>query len=55
MDMLRHIHRLTSDQRNAFVAHFLDWSLDAFDTQVLALLITPGPVNDWRVSLEQVL
>jgi SHS family lactate transporter-like MFS transporter len=36
---MTHIRGLTSDQRNAFMASFLGWSLDAFDYFILVFVI----------------
>ena len=39
MNIMTHIRGLTSDQRNAFMASFLGWSLDAFDYFILVFVI----------------
>ena len=41
MEFIRHFRRLTSVQRNTFVACFLGWSLDAFDFFILILCVNP--------------
>jgi MFS transporter, SHS family, lactate transporter len=40
MDVLGHFRRLTSAQRNAFIACFLGWSLDAFDFFILIFCVS---------------
>jgi MFS transporter, SHS family, lactate transporter len=39
MNIVTHFRGLTSDQRNAFMASFLGWSLDAFDYFILVFVI----------------
>jgi SHS family lactate transporter-like MFS transporter len=39
MNIATHLRGLTSDQRNAFLASFLGWSLDAFDYFILVFVI----------------
>jgi MFS transporter, SHS family, lactate transporter len=39
MELLGHFRRLTSVQRNTFIACFLGWSLDAFDFFILILCV----------------
>jgi SHS family lactate transporter-like MFS transporter len=40
MDFLGHFRRLTSVQRNTFIACFLGWSLDAFDFFILIFCVS---------------
>jgi MFS transporter, SHS family, lactate transporter len=40
MEMLGHFRRLTSVQRNTFIACFLGWSLDAFDFFILVFCVS---------------
>lgn len=40
MEILDHFRRLTSVQRNTFVACFLGWSLDAFDFFILVFCLS---------------
>ena len=44
---------LTSKQRNAFVACFLGWSLDAFDFFILTYCIS-AIAKDFHTGIEQV-
>src|SRR4051812_10739310 len=39
MEFIEHFRRLTSRQRNTFVACFLGWSLDAFDFFILVFCV----------------
>ena len=40
MEFLGHFRRLTSAQRNTFIACFLGWSLDAFDFFILIFCVS---------------
>ena len=39
MEFIEHFRRLTSRQRNTFIACFLGWSLDAFDFFILVFCV----------------
>jgi SHS family lactate transporter-like MFS transporter len=50
MEFIRHFRRLTSGQRNTFIACFLGWSLDAFDFFILVFCI-PALSGHFRKSV----
>jgi SHS family lactate transporter-like MFS transporter len=53
MKLIDQIRRLTSSQRNAFVACFLGWSLDAFDYFILVFCVS-AIAKDFHAQVTQV-
>ena len=49
MKLTEQIRKLTAPQRNAFIACFLGWSLDAFDVQMYSFVI-PTVIAVWGLS-----
>lgn len=45
MEFIGHFRRLTTDQRNTFLACFLGWSLDAFDFFILIFCVSALSAN----------
>ncbi|NYF78062.1 MFS transporter [Granulicella arctica] len=53
MKFTEQIHRLTASQRNAFIACFLGWSLDAFDYFILVFCVS-AIAKDFHTQVTQV-
>ncbi|WP_263382379.1 hypothetical protein [Granulicella arctica] len=53
MKITDQIRRLTASQRNAFIACFLGWSLDAFDYFILVFCVS-AIAKDFHAQVTQV-
>ncbi|GHO46723.1 MFS transporter [Ktedonospora formicarum] len=53
MDVLSHLRALNGDQRNAFIACFLGWTLDAFDYFILVFVVQ-SIAKDFQVGVPAV-